>query len=36
MRLIERDRGVLIDPPISMETAAAAAKLYRQHCGDRR
>jgi alkyl sulfatase BDS1-like metallo-beta-lactamase superfamily hydrolase len=36
MTLIEGDRGVIvIDPLISMETAAAALKLYRQHRGDR-
>jgi alkyl sulfatase BDS1-like metallo-beta-lactamase superfamily hydrolase len=36
MTLIEGDRGVIIiDPLISMETAAAALKFYRQHRGDR-
>ena len=36
MTLIEGDRGVIIiDPLISMETAAAALKLYRQHRGER-
>jgi alkyl sulfatase BDS1-like metallo-beta-lactamase superfamily hydrolase len=36
MTLVEGDRGVVvIDPLISMETAAAALGLYRTHRGDR-
>jgi alkyl sulfatase BDS1-like metallo-beta-lactamase superfamily hydrolase len=36
MTLVEGDGGVLvIDPLISVETAAAALALYRQHRGDR-
>ena len=36
MTVVEGDRGVLvIDPLISMETAAAALALYRAHRGDR-
>ncbi|MFD4725071.1 alkyl/aryl-sulfatase [Streptomyces seoulensis] len=36
MTIVEGDRGVLvIDPLISMETAAAALALYRRHRGDR-
>lgn len=36
MTLVEGDRGVIvIDPLISVECAAAAMKLYREHRGDR-
>ncbi|MFG3345688.1 alkyl/aryl-sulfatase [Streptomyces sp. NPDC048018] len=36
MTLVEGDSGVIvIDPLISMETAAAALALYREHRGDR-
>ncbi len=36
MTLVEGDRGVIvIDPLISVETAAAALGLYREHRGDR-
>jgi alkyl sulfatase BDS1-like metallo-beta-lactamase superfamily hydrolase len=36
MTIIEGDRGIIIiDPLISMETAAAALALYRQHRGNR-
>ncbi|MEW2353654.1 alkyl sulfatase dimerization domain-containing protein [Spirillospora sp. NPDC029432] len=36
MTLVEGDRGVIvIDPLVSVETAAAALKLYREHRGER-
>jgi hypothetical protein len=36
MTVVEGDRGVIvIDPLVSMETAAAALSLYRRHRGDR-
>ncbi|MBT2207066.1 alkyl/aryl-sulfatase [Actinomadura sp. NEAU-AAG7] len=36
MTLVEGDRGVIvIDPLVSVETAAAALALYREHRGDR-
>ncbi|MEV0700187.1 alkyl sulfatase dimerization domain-containing protein [Saccharopolyspora sp. NPDC050389] len=36
MTLVEGERGVIvIDPLVSVETAAAALALYRQHRGDR-
>ncbi|GAA4234136.1 alkyl sulfatase dimerization domain-containing protein [Actinomadura meridiana] len=36
MTLVEGDRGVIvIDPLVSVETAAAALGLYREHRGDR-
>ncbi|MEU9021510.1 alkyl sulfatase dimerization domain-containing protein [Actinomadura sp. NPDC048394] len=36
MTLVEGDRGVIvIDPLVSVETAAAALALYRQHRGER-
>jgi alkyl sulfatase BDS1-like metallo-beta-lactamase superfamily hydrolase len=35
MSVIEGDEGVIVDPLICQETAAAAFALYRQHRGDR-
>ena len=35
MSVIEGDTGIIIDPLISTETAAAALALYRKHRGDR-